>query len=188
LDFNFFIFVKNNTNFVFLCKRFQFLWFCWNKKTCFFHVLFLISIFVFSWKYITIEFFQCTWFHVFLFCENQYNFFFPWSRFKFLGLEKTIRDFIFPCIIPQFDYVFVFVEIYNNGVISTYFTSFLEIYERKYKFGFFHVKDFNFFGLAKKTKLVIFSCITLQFDFRVFVKINKNGVFSMYYTSFFVVL
>jgi hypothetical protein len=105
-----------------------------------------------------------------------------------LGLEKTIRDFLFPCITPQFDYVFVFVEIYHNGVFFTYLTSFLEIYLKKYKFGFFLVKDFNFCDVAKKTKLVIFSFITLQFDFCVFLKINKNGVFSMYYTSFFVVL
>jgi hypothetical protein len=114
--------------------------------------------------------------------------FFPFIRIKFLGLEKTIRDFVSPCNTPQFDSVFVFMEIYHNGVISTYLTSFLEIYFKKYKFVFFLLKYFNFCDLAKKMKLVIFSCITLQFDFCVFVKINKNGVFSMYYTSFFVVL
>jgi hypothetical protein len=135
----------------------------------------------------TTEFFNVLDFMFFI-SWKSIQFFFPCIRIKFLGLEKTIRDFVFPCNTPQFDYVFVFVEIYHNGVISTYLTSFLEIYFKKYKFGFFLVKDFNFCDLAKKSKLVIFPCITLQFDFCVFVKINKNGVFSMYYTSFFVVL
>ena len=48
-------------------------------------------------------------------------------------------------------------------------------------------KRLQFFGVVKTTKLIFFACISVQFEF-CFCEIYNNRVFSMYYTSYFMVL
>jgi len=62
------------------------------------------------------------------------------------------------------------------------------LFREKKKLGFFHVKDFNFWGLDKKIKLVFFSSYYTSIRFLFLWKAITTEYFvSMYYTSFFVI-
>jgi hypothetical protein len=97
------------------------------------------------------------------------------------------KRLLFPMYYTSIQFLFLWKSI-TTELFRRIRLNFLWFCEKQYKFNFFHVKDFNFCGFAEKTKFVFFPCITLQFDFCVYVKINNDGIFSVYYTSFFVVL
>jgi hypothetical protein len=196
LHFIFYVFLKNNTNCVFI--NVLGLNFCGYEKSTrewlFFHVLHFNSIF-FCFCFCEYQV-QRSYLPILdiIFCDlvktNTNFIFFDVKYFNFCGFDKIRKLVYFPCITLQFDFS-VFVKIYRNGVFSMYYTSLLVVFWKLIQsVFFFQVFVLNFCGYEKTTKeYFYFPCITLQFNFFVFVlvEIFNNGVFSMYYTSFFVV-
>ena len=163
LDFIFCSFLKNCRNFIFsiyLNKNFVVL--REQHVISFFHVLHLISIFLFLWKSITTELFP---FIRLIFCgfvKNSRNFiFFLAEDFIFCCFFKTTKLISFPCFAFQIDW-------YSQN---------------DKKWSVIHGKNSVVIDFHKNTKIqiVFFSCI--RFIFLWFWKNIKRLLFSMYYTS-----
>ena len=158
LDFIFCGFMKNNTNFLSPCQRHQFFVVLLKQRRMpiftriAFQFVFCLFVKIYNnWviSYITLQ--------LLLFLKNNTICVFFMYLTYYCGFQKTAKDCFLLCTNLHFDFFFTFVNVNNDGVISTCWSLYFVVLWKTIEIFFFHGENINLCGFVEATKHVIFS-------------------------------